>query len=136
MTETQQETPTEGGGVEQQAVEGESAELQAGISKLDDDGSNPFWPKGAGQPGTPDNPDSIAFVSVQFRADPADVDVVIKTTPVDSAWTFNAGDGTPDQPIAAGTNAIMHHYADKSAGKSYTITVTSAADSDTRKVQY
>lgn len=131
MTETQ--APPE----EQVQAEGDQAELQSVVSKLDDDGSNPFWPKGAGGAGQPDNPNLIQFVSVTFdQANSATVNVTIKTTPVDQAWTINWGDGSADVPIAAATNVAQHTYADKTSGKAYTIKIINGTDTDTRKVQY
>ena len=127
MTETQQEQATEDGAVEEQVIQ----------SKLDDDGSNPFWPKGAGSPGQPDNPDSVKFVDVTFSpTDPADVAINVATTPPGADWSANWGDGTATENFVGPLAAATHHYADKSTGKAYVITITSAADSDTRNIQY
>jgi Flp pilus assembly protein TadG len=107
-------------------------------SVLDLDGSNPFWPKNMAQPGGPDTPasDRIQFADVKFGTpDPAVVTVDVTTTPAGSAWTINWGDGTTD-PIAAGTLTATHTYTDKTAGKQYTIVVTSGSDSDSRNIQY
>jgi hypothetical protein len=115
----------------------EEADLKEVVSKVDDDGSNPFWPKGAGGTGQPDSPDAIAFDSITFdQADSANVTVNAHTTPAGLGWTINWGDGTADVPIAAGTTQALHTYADKSAGKSYNIKITNGPDSDTRNLQY
>jgi hypothetical protein len=117
---------------------GEEPGLKSAVSKLDDDGSNPFWPKGAGGPGQPDAPASnkITFGNITFGADPADVTVNVTTTPAGEAWTVNWGDGGAAVPIAAGTNTATHHYADKSPGKQYTVAVSNPPDTDTKNVVY
>lgn len=124
MTETVEEQSV---GVEERAV----------VIALDLDGSNPFWPKNMGTAGVDVGAANMITVnSVTFGADPADVTVAITTTPVNTAWTINWGDGTATAPITAGTNQATHHYADKSSGKAYIITVVSGTDTDTKTVQY
>jgi hypothetical protein len=107
-------------------------------SVLDIGGSNPFWPKNMPQPGGPDTPatNKIDIANVAFGADPADVTVDVATSPAGQAWSVNWGDGGAETPIAAGTNTATHHYADKSTGKQYSITVTCAGDVDSRNLQY
>jgi hypothetical protein len=114
----------------------EEADLKQAVSKLDDDGSNPFWPKGAGGAGQPDSPDVIAFDSVTFApGNSANVIVNVHTTPAGQAWDIDYGDGT-QLPIAAGTNTSNHTYTVVTPGTKYTIKITCLTDSDTRNIQY
>src|SRR5262245_43321385 len=116
----------------------ETVETQAIQVNPDYGPQNPFWPKTgeAAEGTTPGAQNQMVITNVGFGADPADVTVTVTTFPAASAWTINWGDGGANVPIAAGTLTATHHYADKTAGKKYTITATSGTDTDTKNVQY
>jgi hypothetical protein len=109
------------------------------VVKIDDPAHNPFWPKNMSGGQAPDAPaaNHIDITSITFGAAPAYAATInVVTTPVNTAWTVDWGDGTAVDNVTAGTNLKAHTYADVSSGKKYVVQAASGGDTDQQTVEY
>src|SRR5947209_12634430 len=76
------------------------------IIKIDDPAYNPFWPKNMSGPSAPDTPGTnhVDIDSITFGSPSTNVTINIHTTPVNTAWSVDWGDGTAVDSVTAGTN--------------------------------